>query len=100
MIPFQIVRQLKKAGFPLRECLNAQLGFAFGMFNIDGKKYLAPTIPELLYECKKELDEILIYITDDLVEVKGVNPLYGLDINIKSKTTEEALANLYLELNK
>lgn len=90
---YNLAKKLKDAGFPQNSHYYVKE---------DGivSDVCIPTLSELIEECRKELDEIVIYITDNLVEVKGVNPTYGLDLSVTGSTIIEAVANLWLELNK
>lgn len=93
---YALARQLKNAGFP-----DMNRGGFWNVESPDGlDRMYAPTLSELIEACGEELDEIVIYITDGVVEVKGSNPTYGLDLNVKASTPEEAVALLWLELNK
>lgn len=121
---YELAKQLKDAGFP-QKVWSFYLGnYAYNekgelhLLHVDndegglvGNDYnhreesnhewtKCPTLSELIEECRKELDEIVIYITDNLVEVKGANPTYGLDLSVEGSTPEEAVANLYLAINK
>lgn len=106
---YELAKQLKDAGFPFEK----RVEFA-GIHDIDGfgtccycesttfgegnNAVLIPTLSELIDACGEELDEINIYITEELVEVHGVNPTYGHDIKTVGKTSEEAVARLWLAL--
>lgn len=102
---FETAKKLKDAGFPqtgenmvshlsMKEKFNASImGESLGYVCI-------PTLSELIEACKNELDEIIIYITYNLTEVQGINPTYGYDLSVEGSTPEEAVANLWLELNK
>lgn len=98
MISYELAKQLKDAGFPLIRMLEKKENGVY--FSTAEPKYFNPTLSELIEACREALDEIVIYITDGSVEVKGANPLYGLDLNIKGSTPEEAVAQLWLQLNK
>lgn len=89
---YKLAKQLKDAGFP-------QSGHYY--IRDDGMvgDVCIPTLSKLIEACREQLDEIIIYITFDLVKVKGVNPTYGLDLDANGSTPEEAVAMLWLDLN-
>lgn len=112
---YELAKQLKDARFPFREYHGDGNGDL--MFNGDSKKYREPTLSELIDEVIKNpyhsfsLTHIedhhingkgtdqYVWITylQTLADKSGLTSFIGKDI--RCKTPEEALANLYLELH-
>jgi hypothetical protein len=92
---YKLAKELKDAGFPQ----NKGSMFIIPLEPTD-KAIVIPALEELIEDCEKELDEIVIYIAYDVAKVEGFNPTYGHELKVKGKTPTEAVARLWLELNK
>lgn len=109
MIDYELAKKLKEAGFPIRECKNAEMAFAYGMAKLDGIKYLYPTLSELIEACgprwwklEKTAPERGSFL-QRYVATGGRGEFLGGELIAVSKigkTPEIAVALLWLALNK
>lgn len=87
MIPYKLAKKLKDAGFP--SCREA--------YSFDSKETLPdPTLSELIEACGKDVGE-LMQSRDCSYWV--VNDMKG-KVSIKAEFPDEAVAKLWLKLNK
>lgn len=92
---YELALKLKNAGFPQKN---------LGGYNFS-EDLNCPTLSELIEECGDSLRWIKHNIHDKKVAwlAQGCNSLTGhkgKDIRCRAETIEEAVANLWLELNK
>lgn len=100
MISYELAKQLKDAGFPQKNNIkchyrNPETG------EQGGGCYAYPTLSELIEACGKYL--ILVELEDGWGAAKsptGFNKTFTLGIHKSGDTPEEAVAKLWLELNK
>lgn len=96
---YELTNQLKDAGFPLHSNEN------ISVFNVDDVIYATPTLSELIEACGedlKQIDRILQWKEkpDWFALSHSINPDSRRDIGEFGKTPEEAVARLWLALNK
>jgi len=93
MISYELAKQLKEAGFPqdgdIEQWENHGDNSGDGVFK--------PTLSELIEACGDEFESLSLhpYYDGDIYMVFGRNTL-----GFNGSTPEEAVANLYLALNK
>lgn len=98
---YNILKKLKDNGFPLRECLNSQLAFVFGMIQVDGTPYLIPTISEMIEEIRKDnqpFGGITLIVEQDGSSQVTSPRMSVAEGFIKGDTPIEALSKLWLKL--
>jgi len=94
MITFELAKQLKDAGFPLKEATFSDEFLKCTSF--DGVTvYVSPTLSELIEACG---DKSVLVITIGTAFTTVLHGESGLICN--GSTPEEAVAKLWLELNK
>ena len=99
---YELAKQLKDAGYefvkidPSREIITGKkqvyTGFAF-----EGKEFYEPTLSELIEACGKQFFGLYCGANHWIAEefVTGIQPRHT-----QGKTPEEAVAKLWMELNK
>jgi len=96
---YEIAKQLKDAGFPLKNEKDwnmVECPYPWGMLkHPDGENYLYPQLSELIEACG---DTSLIQITIGKAITTALHGESG--IICQGSTPEEAVARLWLELNK
>ena len=107
MITYELAKKLKDAGYPIKEWSGSD--GSGPDFEIDGVAYLEPNLSELIEACG---DKFYKLIQDDrerfgyLGTGKWIacfyhrNPDTHTNTCFAGQTPEEAVANLWLELNK
>lgn len=99
MISYELAKKLKQSGFP-------QTGSVIVSPIINGYPEEAPydvtypTLPELIEACGDEFKGILRNVLKGIVGEKWVASNMAENLFATGSTPEEAVANLYLELNK
>ncbi len=110
---YKLAKQLKDAGFPLIELYKVQVGFRDKIIDIGDRKYLIPTLEELIDACRDKFEELY----QDR-EIKGKYKNYWLaggfgkriecpkchtwkieNVSGIGKTPKIAVAKLWLKLN-
>ncbi len=105
MIIYELAKELKEAGFPFIE-FNASI-HGTDRFNPDLESetgYLAiPTLAELIKECKGGFGKLCYYEYADNEDLENMKwCVYSNEVasGIQGSTPEEAVARLWLALNK
>ena len=103
---YELCKRLKDAGFPLKEMDERELAelqdtpFHVPFYEEDESVYHTPTLSELIEECR---DRFSYVIRDHKTLWRSVEKTYkdsqGANQG-QGSTPEEAVANLYLALNK
>lgn len=95
---YELAKQLKDAGFPMHLKKNWNMNecpYQFGIFlHNDGEEYLFPTISELIEACGDNFKAL-----DRYNEAKWFAYSHTVSSD-RAETPEEAVAKLWLELNK
>lgn len=105
---YEIVLNLKEAGFPLKEHpyphrKNEHLEYGLLAFPFGDKIYLFPTLSELIEACGSEFDHLKRVYGDWKWEAYYNGEEVRVDNHYffgKGQSPEEAVANLWLELNR
>ena len=108
---YELAKQLKDAGFPLRSSYGADLDMFSDELSIkiDGDTYMKPTLSELIEACGNNFHKLTNKafnkgtFVGELWEVQGWLPNSDSSKALGScdgQTPEEAVAKLWLELNK
>ena len=100
---YELAKQLKDAGFP-QEGKGETIGVSGGLIEHSGDVYL-PTLSELIEACGEEFYSLLRSATSDGEKMdKGLSLWHAIIYQEKSvgtgETPEEAVARLYIALNK
>lgn len=100
---YELAKQLKNAKFPLKTTNfgpNQKTPIAYFLDGIDsGIGYIPPTLSELIEACGEQFGGLQKRID----KTWSAEPNYGLSMDfddVVGKTPEEAVARLWLELNK
>lgn len=89
MITYELAKQLKDAGFPLKSSSHEHVD---GVIFDDGEYYKIPTLSELIEACNS-----VFFVLEKLKDGWGCNDHY---IRETGKSPEESVANLWLLINK
>lgn len=106
---YELAKQLKDTGFPFErgETEDQRKSDRLRFYDSEGKQFFLPTLSELIEACGERFSEIEKDYWEDGVGIvkgwrcwatqveEGVMPLTGT-----GQTPEEAVAKLWLELNK
>ena len=103
---FELAKKLKEAGFPMR-CIKIKRDFSGDAQYLEPLQPLVPSLSELIEECGDDFN-CLFKHTDETFWTAGyavseIEAGFGWSKITKigeGSTPEEAVANLYLELNK
>lgn len=88
---YELAKKLKEAGFPLKQ--DTYEAFA----HVEGFRYVLPTLEELIEACGEEIGGIVRSKEGNLWSTLDRAGDYALPF---SDTPKEAVANLWLKLNK
>ena len=111
---YKLAKQLKDAGFPFQDSYAADLDMWGEKFSIkiDGTIYLIPILSELIEACGSEFSRLSRFSitklgTNEVVRYRWeaetypeIEPEIKESIWADGKTSEEAVAKLYIKLNK
>ena len=99
---YELAKKLKDAGFPMPlSAIDERVREAFGE---NGKVYLFPTLSELIEACGKDFGMLINMSSDNKQKFEAYSDTdYGPSpsgLKGNGATPEEAVANLWLALNK
>lgn len=101
-LSYELCKRLKECGFP--DMSSAEMETNGREYISDGEQWLkVPTLSELIEACGRKFGGIYQVQGKDLRMKDTVHWYaysYGKKIEIEGKTPEEAVANLYLKINK
>ncbi len=101
---YELAKQLKDAGFQMNKLKGMGDRCNGDFFSYDKELYTIPTLSELIEACGKDFGSLwhpLQHIKDDkwLAKRSDIAP-WNVKRDFYGDTPEEAVANLWLELNK
>lgn len=96
---YNLIKQLKDAGYPLLDAENVFGGTYYPGYEIDGKRYIIPSLSELIKACLLKHCVFRLYCWEHGFVV-GFQPEEKKDDMEICETPEEAMAKLYISLNK
>ncbi len=102
MISCELAKQLKDAGFPMKMADATTSSETIFVYPSDGAhNYIYPTLSELIEACGDKLYNISTQLNDSSKGIWATNWSYEMmEGDSYGSTPEEAVARLYLALNK
>ena len=99
---YELAKKLKDAGFPMKKLAEydmTQCPFVWGHFNYNGVSYIFPTLSELIEACGGKMDRLEAH-DNSTIWVASSFRWQPNRIEVQGSTPEEAVARLWLALNK
>lgn len=93
---YKLAKKLKDAGFPQESQVSPSICDEGSLRNYNIEPCFYPTLSELIEACGDEI--VLVKFKEDNTWCAGTNIDYYADV--EGETPEEAVATLWLELNK
>lgn len=103
---YELAKKLKDAGFSFIECHLETCPYVGGSLDDSGKNYHYPSLEELIEACGEEFKGLIYGESYEVGKPWGAyRIILGYECGLNSPETEgstpsEAVANLWLELNK
>jgi hypothetical protein len=104
---YELAKELKAAGFPLKQIYaGAPVTAGQNTISIGDIEYEIPTLPELIEACPKQMGAATFVLSSSKQGREWVACYFdfgtnrGAELNETGKTPEEAVARLWLALNK
>ena len=94
---YELAKKLRQVGFPFKECELETCTYIGDSLDESGKNYHYPTLSELIEACGEKFGYL---DKSKLGWIAGDNESKGVPYMKFVETPEEAVANLWLELNK
>ena len=98
MISYKLAKQLKEAGWSYHS--NGEWINEKGYSQEDGVGVYIPTLSELIEACGKDFWELSQWEKDNWQVMSNINPSKNGGIITIGKSPEEAVAKLWIKLNK